>query len=1098
MKTPLVLLLSLVACCTPLIAATPREPIPLHFSEYPLLNFPLEQSRTELPREWKTIMGDDPAYSQAQFADSGWKTTTIGRQLPGSGWRWYRLSFELPAALNGKNLLLSLGAISATDQVFVNGAKVGEFGGTPPNIVNSASEVQRRYPVAAQYWKPGRNVIAVRVFAGYKNGMYEGPYALQVIKGDGLYAKFNLKTGGADALETMLFQAPRTQQFAPGAPLLVEPQITHFTSGERAGELKARIVNEQNRQLDNDQTALTLKHSAWNGALFRFSAPAAPGNYRCEISFTENGRITWQESIPFIVSNKEPLRFEFKVDPTLNRAAGQPLPVEVGRFAMGHFGPREVDANGLLTDNLQEVDSRSGVAYSVQFDPKQQAPRLFLANTRRVPEAANALGRFHRAAGSQYDGVQSAWSYGTVRPNRAGALKNMAVTQTSWAKRSYRYEYQDNVTMDFSISALSPAWVLTSNAQKVRVFENIEKNGVGLPTRLAFESNGKIKIVNAKNGIKGEEMTANWVLAWFSNARGWEEFDTPYLFVLEKKPELVQCYANTALFFSYADSAGTIQGMPLYGVTLQRPGFTQDWAGQLPAEVVERCRAWSQILVNAPDQVQRTATVDMQADRLTVRDKFTHLAIRDAWGTRGRKIAPVSPTLALAANAGNIKISLNAATQDWRMATLQGPFVATPDSDTVVFSIDGQLRRINEVRQVKISPAAMNSPVRAELNRIVAEGLESKLKQHPWADTIWRDTYIPGNLRASYSNLLLTLPYLDAPLRAAVEKEIRTETEQFFLNDGPPPAALAALLPPEHKNEPLIARVTNPLTRLTIALEPGGRKKFGIDQVYFDAMNIYLAWDYARTFDRFDWLKGKYQLLQQYANATRNSHDWATSVSWDSFSGLRVGNGHQEASGIFAGMTALSRIANRLNDKPTADTAAYYAMMQIVGMQAQLAASDYLRAYRPWLASNSKREQMEYTQRVRPSAYAEFNEFVGLSQAVISAGNPASRADSVSVSSAGSLVESPLPEIMRLYQELWPTFINDFYNPKYDAIINMDRRMDGRVSVDTFVYQVEKYPQTFEEIFQARLKREYSWWVQLADYRGYLDSMSERGIAKLK
>jgi len=1096
-KNRIALLFALAACCPPLLAATPLAPIAIEATEYPVLKFPVEPNTVELARDWKYVLGDDPAYAQPQFDDSGWKSTTIGQPLTGSGWRWYRLSFDLPTALQGKNLLLSLGAISTADQAFVNGTKIGEFGGTPPNLVNSASEVKRKYPVAAQYWKPGRNVIAVRVFAGYKQGMYEGPYTLQPFQGDGVYAQFNLKTRGADALELLLFPAPRTMHYAPGVPIIVEPLLTHFSGGQRRGQVVARIVNAQNRETGRDETPLTLQSEAWNGATFRLTAPAAPGNYHCEVSYTENGKTVWQEKIPFVVAPPIPLRFGFKVDENLNRATSAPLPVEIGKFAMGHFGPREVGADGKLTDDLTQVDSRSGVAYSAQFDPKVGAPRLFLANTRRVPEKPNVLGRYHRAAGSQYDGVQSAWSYGTVRPNRAGAVKNVAVTHTSWAKRSYRYEYQDNVTMDFSISAISPAWVLRSNAQKVRVFEDIEKFGVGLPSHLAFESNGKVKIVNAKNGIKPGEMSANWVLAWFGNSKGWEEFDTPYLFVLEKKPETVQCYANTALFFSYAESSGTIQGMPLYGVTLQRPKATQSWGRQLPTEVVERCRYWSQVLVNAPDEVQRTASVDMQADRLTVRDQFTHLTINDAWGTRGVKIAPLSPTLALSAKAGNIDIAVNRNARDLQMATLQGPLTALENTDTAVFAVNGQLKRINEVRQVKISDKAMSSPARAQLNRIVAQALETELKQHPWSKTIARQTYIPGHLRAQYSNLLLTLPYLDAPLRAAVEKEIRTETERYFLNDGLPAPELAALLLPELKNQPLIARVINPVNGLTIALEPEGKKKFGIDQVYFDAMNIYLAWDYAHTLNRYDWLKEKYELLQQYFNATRNSHDWATSVSWDSFSGLRVGNGHQEASGIFAGMLAMSRTANRQGDKPTADTAAYYAMMQIVGMQAQLAASDYLREYRPWLAANAKHDQMEYTQRLRTMSYAEFNEFVGLSQAIISAGNVASRPDSMSAGSAGSLVESPLPEIMRLYQELWPAFINDFYAPKYDAINDTDRRMDNRVSVDNFVYQIESYPQSPEEVFQARQKREFDWWTQIADHRGYLDWLSERGVTKI-
>src|SRR5699024_3886841 len=160
---------------------------------------------------------------------------------------------------------------------------------------------------------------------------------------------------------------------------------------------------------------------------------------------------------------------------------------------------------------------------------------------------------------------------------------------------------------------------------------------IGLPTHLAYESNGKVKIVDSKKGIEGHDMTANWVLAWFNGGKGWDEFDTPYLFVLEKRPELVQCKDGSALFFNYPETAGSIQGMPLYGVTLQRPGRTAELVNGLPTDAVKRCDYWSQVLVNAPDEVHRTAQVDYAKDELIVKDEFTYLNIQDDWNTEGLK-----------------------------------------------------------------------------------------------------------------------------------------------------------------------------------------------------------------------------------------------------------------------------------------------------------------------------------------------------------------------------------------------------------------------------------------------------------------------------
>src|SRR5690606_14584193 len=109
------------------------------------------------------------------------------------------------------------------------------------------------------------------------------------------------------------------------------------------------------------------------------------------------------------------------------------------------------------------------------------------------------------------------------------------------------------------------------------------------------------------------------------------------------------------------------------------------------------------------------------------------------------------------------------------------------------------------------------------------------------------------------------------------------------------------------------------------------------------------------------------------------------------------------------------------DDKSTSDAAAYYAVMETIGLQGQVASSEYLRERRPWLQANGKSADIEYVQKIRPQYYAEINSFAGLSQAIIGNHN--------SGGSPGTFIESPLPELMRLYQEKWTAFTNDFYDP---------------------------------------------------------------------
>ncbi|MBC2592880.1 hypothetical protein H5P28_01275 [Ruficoccus amylovorans] len=1087
LKYFLCLLLGLGEC----FAAQTIAPVPVSESEVFLLERPVEGNSWTLPQVWKFTRGDNSSYADPSYNDESWRSVNAGTTIGGGGWRWYRLAFEMPPELEGKDLVLSLGAISVTDRVYVNGDNVGSYGGTPPNFVLGASDVKRRYPVPAGHFRPGRNVIAVRVYAGHKGGMYEGPYTLQPYDSSQLYAKMSLKVPGADALKTLLYDAPFAQRFEPSADVIVEPSLTSLGENPVHGVLSAEIVNASGIALQRDQIALEIDPKQWCAARFQFVAPEQEADYTCHLAYHVDGELVWEMSLPFEVGPIERITYELPVDEAIGAYMGQALPVVVNDTAMGRFSPREVDASFELYDNLSETDARSGVAYSVQIQDSLQEPRIFLANTRPTPAGGERVRKFHRVAGHRYDGLNDAWVYGKVGPAGSNTLQGLSVQASSWAKRTYRYDYSGDVWMDFSISAVSPAWVVSTNSDEIAVFDGIQTHAVGLPQYLAYEGRNGVNVVPATEGIPGEDMTANWVLAWFNGGAGWDEFDTPWLFVLEKRPTSVSTSAGTALVFSYETAAGILQGMPLYGVTLQEPARTAGWSEGLPQDVVERCQYWSRVLLNAPDQVRRSTLADFANDELIVKDEVTHLEIEDAWGTEGMKIVPVSPTLALSSKAGKIDIAADAPTRDLGMATLQGPFVAWENREIGIFRIKGLLSFIDERRgNLSLPETEEAQAVRDELNHTVAEGLQDELSKHPWSTELRHGGFIPGNLRAYYTNLLLALPYLDDPLRQAVEDEIRTETETYFLSTSEPPPELAPLVDEVYRDQPLIVEVYNPDNDLYIGLSPYGVTRFGVDQVYFGSVTVYMVWNYADTFQRYDWLWNNYETIQLLMNAPRNSHDWATGMSWDSFGGLRVGNGNQESNGIYAAMVAMVRIARQFNDAQTMQGSAYYALMAITGMQAQLYASDYLRQNRPWLHDHSRSYQIEYAQRVRGNYFTEFNEFGGMSQAIISNGNVASQPENLSGSSPGGLVENPLPEVMRLYHDLWPDFINDFYDPKYDQAINVDRRLDSRVSVDTFVYQVESYPQPVSEIFEARRDGDYNWWIRMTDRRAFLDFLS--------
>jgi len=1080
------LLICGTACSSQTLSSNSQE-LPstkVTMNEFPGLDFPVTGPIFQLPLIWNSYDGDNMEYAKEDFNDNSWDKIEVGKQRlirPGKGkWRWYRIAFNLPTNFEGKDLLLDLGSVSVYDEVYLNGELIGKYGDLPPNNPPGASDAWRKYPIPAKAIHTGRNQLAIRVYLGHKGGLHQGNYTLQVLDVDAVIGKFNLKAGGVNSLKKLLTTSLHLNTFTPDDKLLINPVLTQFYSDTPLGKFTVKVINGHNTTIGEETTTISLEPMNWKSTLFQFKMPEKEGDYRAELMLSIDGKTKWKKTLPFNVIKLNSMQFKPKVDESLTLFDNRELPVNISSAAMGHFSPRDVDDKKLeLFDDLEKEDARSGLSYSAHI-MKEYNPLLFLANTRPVPKEAGKAPELHRCFGGyQYDGLDNAWLYGYVGPNHKSDIVDLSVKKNSWAKRTYHYTYQNSNWMDFSLSAISPAWMVTSNAQTMLVFEGIEKHGIGLPTYMAYENNGKVEVVDAKEGVQGKDMSANWVLAWFNGGEGWDEFDTPYLFILENRPDLVQCNVGSALLFSYPETAGSIQGMPLYGLTLQHPERTATWGDGLPIDVAKRCDYWSNVLVNAPDEVHRNIQVDYVKNKLTVKDEFTHLDIQDDWNTKGIKIAPISPTLSLTAASEMVDISFSRPAKDLEMTTFHGPLLATESTENIVFSISNTMHYIRQARNVTQPDNIQADDAAMQLNEIVKHGYENALKSHPWKETTLREKIQPGLQYRNYVNLLLTLPYLKADLRGKVEEAIKIETEKYFLFSGIPGPELANKIKTSIIDVPAITVLKNPCTDLKLGVA-SLTNRFGIDEPYWTSNNLYMVWLYAHSMNRFEWLEQNYSTLELYFNNIRNSHGWDISASWDSFGGFRVGNGLQEESGIYAGMVAMARIANKFNDQVTSDQAAYYATMEMIAMRAAVSATDYLNQRRPWLATNTKANDIEYAQKLRPMYYAEFNEFAGLSQAVIL---PRSLLNSTS-----SFILSPFPEPMRLYQEIWPKFTDDFYSIKYDAILGRQTWLDTMTSMDVYVYMLTGYPKTAQEVFDIRKKLDLKWWDKLPDYRGYLDS----------
>lgn len=114
------------------------------------------------------------AWKTPDFDDSGWTALAAAPLMMDGdvdGVAWFRKTVEIPDALAGKDMLLTLGAVDDYDETFFNGVKVGATGAD----VKNHWEAPRAYVMPGSLVKAGKNVIAVRAIDTRGGGGLTGP-----------------------------------------------------------------------------------------------------------------------------------------------------------------------------------------------------------------------------------------------------------------------------------------------------------------------------------------------------------------------------------------------------------------------------------------------------------------------------------------------------------------------------------------------------------------------------------------------------------------------------------------------------------------------------------------------------------------------------------------------------------------------------------------------------------------------------------------------------------------------------------------------------------------------------------------------------------
>jgi beta-galactosidase len=121
----------------------------------------------------------------AELDDAAWQTVKVPRDMDTYGGAWdkadgeavFRKVVEVPTELAGQDLKLSLGIVDDFDETYFNGVRVGGVAqGTPKTW-----EIKREYTIPAALIKPGKNVIAVRLFDRFGGGGFTSTQTPDVI-----------------------------------------------------------------------------------------------------------------------------------------------------------------------------------------------------------------------------------------------------------------------------------------------------------------------------------------------------------------------------------------------------------------------------------------------------------------------------------------------------------------------------------------------------------------------------------------------------------------------------------------------------------------------------------------------------------------------------------------------------------------------------------------------------------------------------------------------------------------------------------------------------------------------------------------------------
>lgn len=279
-------------------------------------------------------------------------------------------------------------------------------------------------------------------------------------------------------------------------------------------------------------------------------------------------------------------------------------------------------------------------------------------------------------------------------------IKPVGYTEANWRDTTFYYIQTE----------LSPCTLYYSKTKSLSFFANMNDYGLGSPTYSAYAiQNGQQAIIKSGGKIDPSNMSENWILVWFAGSDGWENWDSPWVVFLQRRPISMELNKN-GLKLEFKDSAGYTILLPLYGYykppqegkkslpvhELSSKGITTwEWSSGIQPKALERVRYWSKVSREFPIYCEDSFSIVRSKDTVIIRQRFDWISIDDDWNTPHLKLAPISPPLGQVSMDKDFPVRFSHPIKDVDLFTPYGPYmgIENVDSYDVEFHV---LQYVNE------------------------------------------------------------------------------------------------------------------------------------------------------------------------------------------------------------------------------------------------------------------------------------------------------------------------------------------------------------------------------------------------------------------